>query len=266
MFFYVSKLFDVVGAPSHFALYVATAGILLCLARYTKWGLRLAAFGVFLLLAMTFGPVGHLLAVPLETRFPAPARDMAPPDGIIVLGGTVDEILSKQLDRVVINNAAERITAPIELIRKFPNARLVFTGGSASGFDAPSTEAANVKRFWREMGIDNDSIVYEDRSRNTYENALFTRDLVKPKPGERWLLVTSALHMPRAVGIFRKLGFSVIPYPVDFRTNGIMWHAHTQRSAPQSLELVDAAAHEWIGLLAYWLTGKTDAAIPAPDK
>jgi uncharacterized SAM-binding protein YcdF (DUF218 family) len=264
MFFYAAKIFDFFAAPSHLAIFLAALGVLLYFARCKKWGSRLAALGVALLLAMMFGPVSHLLAVPLETRFPAPPRNMEAPDGIIVLGGTVDENLSDQLDRVVINSAAERVTAPIELVRRFPNARLVFTGGSASGFEAPSREATTVRRFWREMGIDSDRVVYEDRSRNTYENALFTRDLVNPKPGERWLLVTSAIHMPRAVGIFRKLGFSVVPYPVDFRTNGVLSHLSAPRKAPQSLELVDAAAHEWIGLLAYWLTGKTDALFPAP--
>jgi uncharacterized SAM-binding protein YcdF (DUF218 family) len=264
MFFVASKIFDFLAAPSHLALFAAAVGVALCYTRFARWGRRFAAAGVLLLLAMSFGPIGQLLAVPLETRFPPPSRDMAPPDGIIVLGGTVDEDLSKQLDRVVLNSAVERLTAPIELMRRFPKARLVFTGGSARGFDTPATEAANVKRFWREMGIDNESVVYEDRSRNTYENALFTRDLVKPKPGERWLLVTSAIHMPRSVGIFRQLGFTVIPYPVDFRTNGVWTRFGATRKTPLALDLVDFAAHEWVGLLAYRLTGKTDALLPGP--
>jgi uncharacterized SAM-binding protein YcdF (DUF218 family) len=264
MFFYVSRIVDFFTAPSHLALYITAIGVFLCFTRYKKWGARLAALGVALLFAMMFGPIAHLLAVPLETRFPPPPRNMEAPGGVIVLGGTVDETLSDQIDRVVINSAAERITAPIELMRRYPNARLVFTGGSAAGFDAPSREARTVKRFWREMGIDSDKVIYEDRSRNTYENALFTRDLVKPGPGERWLLVTSAIHMPRSVGIFREMGFSIIPYPVDFHTNGNFSHLSSQRKAPQSLELVDAATHEWIGLVAYWLTGKTDALFPAP--
>ena len=265
MFFVISKIFEFFTAPSHVAVFIASLGAALCYTRYVKWGRRLAALGVFLLIAMMFGPVGQFLAAPLETRFLPPPKDMPPPYGIIVLGGTVDEILSKQLDRVVLNNSAERLTAPIELIRRFPNARLVFTGGSAIGFDAPETEASNVKRFWREMGIDNDSVVYEGRSRNTYENALFTRDLVKPKPDERWLLVTSAVHMPRSVGIFRQLGFNVIPYPVDYHTNGNWTHVALPRKAPLALDLVDFAAHEWMGLLAYRLTGKTDALFPAPQ-
>jgi uncharacterized SAM-binding protein YcdF (DUF218 family) len=264
MFFAVSKIFDFFAAPSHLALFVIGLGATLCYTRCFKWGRALASLGALLLAAMMFGPLGHILAAPLETRFPSPPQDMVAPDGIIVLGGTVDEILSERLNRVVLSNAVERLTAPIELVRRFPRARLVFTGGSAIGFDAPATEAANVKRFWREMGIDNDAVVYEDRSRNTYENALFTRDLVKPKPGERWLLVTSAMHMPRSVGIFRKLGFAVVPYPVDFRTDGAWTHMGASRKAPLSLDVVDSAAHEWVGLLAYWLTGKTDALFPGP--
>ena len=127
------------------------------------------------------------------------------------------------------------------------------------------TEAAAVKRFWRDVGLDNGDIFYEDRSRNTYENAIFTRELVKPKQGERWLLVTSAIHMPRSIGIFRKAQFPVIAYPVDYRTNGEVGAAlNSARFATKALGLVEFATHEWAGLVAYWLTGKTDALFPAP--
>ncbi len=264
MFFVASKIFEFFGSPSHVALFTSALGAALCFTRFLRWGRRLAALGVALLLAMSFGPVGHLLAVPLETRFPAPPDDMPPPDGIIVLGGTVDEALSGLLGRVVIRNAAERLTAPIELMRRFSKARLVFTGGSAALRGSTVAEADVVQRFWRDMGIDGARILYEDKSRNTYENAAFTRDLVEPGAGERWLLVTSATHIPRSVGIFRKLGFPVIPYPVDYQTNGELLKWSAPRKAPWALELVDAAAHEWLGLVAYRLTGKTDALFPAP--
>ena len=115
------------------------------------------------------------------------------------------------------------------------------------------------------MGLDQGDVVYEDRSRNTFENALFTRDLVKPKEGERWLLVTSAMHMPRAVGVFRKVGFPVIAYPVDFRTNGEFWRAGVPGDTGSAVSMVENAMHEWLGLIAYRLTGKTDALFPAPS-
>ncbi len=263
MFFVLSKIFEFVAAPSHLALLLAVVGVSLINTRFWKWGGRLAVVGVALLLLMALG-LGDLLAVPLETRFPAPGEKISPPDGVIVLGGSVDPALGAQLDRVVLNEAAERLVAPIAVMRRFPKARLVFTGGSGSLQGSRVTEAAMVKRFWRQIGLDQGEAIYEDRSRNTYENAIFTRDRVKPKAGERWLLVTSAMHMPRAVGVFRRAGFTVIPYPVDYRTNGKLWPLDWPRSTARAFGVVDAAAHEWVGLAAYWATGKSDALFPGP--
>jgi uncharacterized SAM-binding protein YcdF (DUF218 family) len=266
MFFTAAKIVGFVLTPSHFALIISAIGVSLINSRFWKWGGRLAIGGVALLVLLATGAPGHLLAVPLETRFPAPALDkLAAPAGIVVLGGGIDEKLSGEIGRVVFNDAAERLTAPLVLMRHFPNARLVYTGGSGWLLrGSPFSEAAAAKRFWRQLGVDDANVIYEDRSRTTGENATFTRDLVKPKPGERWLLVTSAMHMPRSVGIFRRAGFNVVPYPVDFRTSGKLWDFGIPESTAASFRLVDSAAHEWVGLVAYWATGQSDALLPAP--
>ncbi len=266
MFFILSKIGAFFFDPSHFAIFLVAGGAALLYTRWRSAGRTVTALGAMLLLLMGFGPLGYWLAAPLEARFPAPPDDMPAPDGIIVLGGTADELLSAQLNRPVLADAAERLTAPIVLKRKYPNARVVFTGGSATMLGATWTEADVVRRFWRDLGLDQDKgdVLYEDRSRNTFENAIFTRDLVQPKPGERWLLVTSAIHMPRSVGIFRKADFPVIAYPVDYRTNMRMPIFMMPRVAGRAINLVDFGAHEWAGLLAYWLTGKSNALLPAP--
>ena len=264
MFFIASKIFEFFLAPAHLAIFLAVIGAALLYTRFWRWGRRLAAFGAFALLLMAYGPIGHFLAAPLEARFPPPEGEMPAPDGIIVLGGTIDEKLSAERDRPVMVDAAERLTAPIALRRKFPDAKIVFTGGTAALRGSAHSEADGVKRFWRDMGLDRGDILYESRSRNTHENAIFTRELAQPKPGERWLLVTSAIHMPRSIGIFRKAGFDVIPYPVDFRTNGDVSRIVFPRFPTKALGLVEFAAHEWAGLVAYRLTGKTDEFFPAP--
>lgn len=264
MFFITSKIFEFFLAPTHFAIFLTVIGAALLYTRLWRWGRRLAAFSALALLLMAYGPIGHFLAAPLEARFPSPPDDMPAPDGIIVLGGTIDEKLSAERDRPIMVDAAERLTAPIALRRKFPNARIVFTGGSSALRGAIYSEADGVKRFWRDMGLDQGDILYENRSRNTHENAVFTRDLVQPKQGERWLLVTSAMHMPRSIGIFRKAGFDVIPYPVDFRTNGDASSVVFPRFPTKALGLVEFATHEWAGLVAYRLTGKTDEFFPGP--
>ncbi len=120
--------------------------------------------------------------------------------------------------------------------------------------------------LWESFGIARDRVTLESRSRNTAENAAFTRVLVEPKPGERWLLVTSALHMPRAIGCFRRAGFPVEAYPVDWTTPRRLSLAPLLPSFEpgRGLRELDSAAHEWLGLLAYWLTGRTSAFLPGP--
>lgn len=264
MFFILSKIFEFLATPTNLALFIGGLGVLLSLTRYRRAGCALSGAGVVLLLILGFSPLPTILSAPLETRFPPYNEDGQPPDGIIVLGGSVDENLSGVLGRVTLADAAERLTAPIALRRLYPKARIVFTGGTAALRGSQYTEAGTVQKFWREVGLDQGDILYEDKSRNTFENAVFTRDLVKPQPGERWLLVTSAMHMPRSVGIFRKTGFPVIAYPVDFRTAGEVFNFALPRHASRNLSLAEFATHEWIGLAAYWLTGKTDTLFPAP--
>jgi uncharacterized SAM-binding protein YcdF (DUF218 family) len=264
MFFILSKILGFIVTPTHLALFIGAAGVLLSFARYRRAGCALSGGAIVLLLIMGFSPLAGAIAVPLEARFPPPPDDMPAPDGIIVLGGSVDENLSGVRNRVTLAEAAERLTAPIALKRQFPAARLVFTGGTSALRGSAYTEAGTVQRFWREVGLDQGDVLYEDKSRNTFENAVFTRDLVQPKPGERWLLVTSAIHMPRSIGIFRQAGFPVVAYPVDYRTAGDTGFWSVPRHASRSFALLEFAAHEWAGLLAYWVTGKTDALFPAP--
>jgi uncharacterized SAM-binding protein YcdF (DUF218 family) len=264
MLFILSKIFEFFAAPTHLALFVAGLGAALLYSPAKAWGRRLTALGAVLLFAMAFGPFADMMSAPLETRFPPPPGDMPAPDGVIVLGGSVDEKLSAEVGRIVFTESAQRLTAPLELLQRYPKARLVFTGGSGTFAGPGVTEAATVKEFWREIGLDRGEALYEDRARNTVENAQFTRDLVKPKPGERWLLVTSATHMPRSVGIFRKIGFPVIPYPVDYQTSGRLWDWQMPHSTARNFRLIDLSMHEWYGLLVNRLSGKSDDFFPAP--
>ncbi len=264
MFFVLSKIFEFIFTPVNLAILVGALGVLLNFSRYAKTGRALIAGAILLLLIIGFSPLPELLAIPLESRFAPPPEDAPAPAGIIVLGGSVDEKMSAIHNSVAINDSAERLTAPIALKRRYPSARLIFTGGSGALLGSTRTEAEAVGAFWRETGLDHGDILYETQSRNTYENAIATRDLVKPKPGERWLLVTSAMHMPRAVGIFRKAGFPVVAYPVDYRALDSLSNWSPPRRASENFQLAEAALHEWTGLAAYWLTGKTDALFPTP--
>jgi uncharacterized SAM-binding protein YcdF (DUF218 family) len=182
----------------------------------------------------------------------------------VVLGGAVSPDVSAARKDIALNEAAERMTAVAKLAREHPQAKIVFTGGSGRLFGG-ATEADFVTVLFESFGIPRERIMLENRARNTVENAVLTKALVQPKPSERWMLVTSAHHMPRSVGIFRKAGFSVEAYPVDYRTRGRADLAGPFVSLAGGLARTDAAMHEWAGLLVHWLTGKTSVLFPGPE-
>ncbi|MGB6759664.1 MAG: YdcF family protein, partial [Xanthobacteraceae bacterium] len=147
---------------------------------------------------------------------------------------------------------------------KYPDARIIFTGGNAELFDNVTPESAIAVRLFVALGISPDRITAEEQSRNTIENAVFSELIAQPKRGERWLLVTSASHMPRAMAVFRAAGFPVEAYPVDYRTRGLGDAMRPFSSVALGMAQTDLAMHEWAGLIAYRLTGKTEEFFPAP--
>ncbi len=229
-----------------------------------SWSFRVIQLLLGILLSMLIFPIGNELLVPLETRFAAPTKLPEQVDGIIVLGGAVDEVVSAGRGHLSINAEAERLMAPVSLRAVYPHARLVFTGGSGSLNPGPLKESEKVRHFWHDAMGDSAQVLYEEASRNTHENAIFTRDLVHPKAGEKWLLVTSAAHMPRAMGLFRKAGFEVIAYPVAFKSTGKGGQWYVPRTAGTALGNIESAVHEYVGLWVYYLTGRIDHLFPAP--
>jgi uncharacterized SAM-binding protein YcdF (DUF218 family) len=266
LFFVLSKTVGVLLLPTNFLIVLALAGALLSLTRFARAGRRLMIAAILLLALAAFSPLGNLLLYPLESRFPPwSAAQGAPPDGIVVLGGPIDADLSAAHDAPVIHSAADRIVAAAALARKYPDARIVYAGGSANLVGSDAREADYAAAIFESLGIDRARLIMDRRSRNTYENALFSRKLAAPKQGERWLLVTSAFHMPRSIGLFRKAGFAVEPYPVDWRVGRST--ADILAFTPLALDglgRTDVAVREWIGLVAYWVSGRTSALFPGP--
>ena len=220
---------------------------------------------IVLLAVAAFSPSGNMLLYPLESRFPPwSAAQGAPPDGIVVLGGPIDADLSVAHGMPVITSSPDRIVAAAALAHRYPNARIVFSGGSSSLISNEQREADYAAALFESLGIDKSRLIMDRDSRNTYENAVFSKKLAAPKAGERWLLVTSAFHMPRAIGLFRKVGFAVEPYPVDWRVGrGADVLAFTQFSLDGLLR-TDVGVREWLGLVAYRLAGRTDTLFPGP--
>ena len=264
MFFLSSKLLGFFTVPSNVILLLAAAGLLLTATRFNRGGRRLAVMAVLLLAVAGLSPLGNALILPLEQRFPSGGGMTKPPAGIIVLGGAIGPVLSAARGEASLNEAAERVTAVAELARRFPRARIVYSGGNPSLTISAPGEANVVLPLFESFGIARSRIEVEDRSLNTDENAVMTKALVQPKPGERWLLVTSAHHMPRAVGCFRQVGFDVVAYPVDWRTRGAVDLLYPFATVAAGLARTDVAVKEWIGLVVYRLTGKTSELFPGP--
>ncbi|SOC84510.1 Uncharacterized SAM-binding protein YcdF, DUF218 family [Ensifer adhaerens] len=264
MFFVISKLVGFVTTPSTAVFLVGLLGVVLLMRRRQRRGLALCAVSALLTFVFGLTPLANVPLAILEDRFPQPVLT-EPPTGVIMLGGPVDDDLSPARNTIALDNAAERVTDTAVLAVRYPTARIFLSGGSGH-FSNPgtNTESALTKKLLVEMGLPADRIEMEEKSRTTAENAKYTMEALKPKPGERWLLVTSAAHMPRAVGSFRAVGFNVIPYPVDYRTYGLSRLDIFPDAVSEGFSLVDGAAHEWIGLFGYWLTGKSSALFPAP--
>jgi uncharacterized SAM-binding protein YcdF (DUF218 family) len=263
LFYHVSKIGWFLVEPSNLFMVLALAGIALCWTRFVRAGRRLAALSVVLLLVLGLTPVANWLILPLEMRFPVPDLAGRKVDGIIVLGGAVQERQTLAHGPIALNDAGERVVAMADLARRFPEARVIFTGGAGVYSNAPKPEGEVLREQLGALGLAADRVIIESRSVNTLENAVLSKPLVQPKPGETWLLVTSAWHMPRSVGIFRKAGWTVTAYPVDFRTAG--WQDQTRgfSSVSDGLRRTEVALREWLGLLVYRLTGKSDALFPA---
>lgn len=266
MFFVLSKTFGAMLIPTNFLILLGLLGALLLLTRFARLGRTLLVAAIVLLAICGFSPLGYLVLYPLEQRFPPWNATQGAPDGIIILGGSIDAELSVAHTAPVIRSAADRITAAAVLARRYPNARIVFTGGSANLISNDAKEADYAAESLESLGVAKSRLLMERLSRNTAENAAFTRDLVKPRDGERWLLVTSAFHMPRAVGLFRKVGFTVEPYPVDWRVGRREDLFAFTNLAGDGLGRTDTAVREWIGLVMYRLTGRIDELLPGPGK
>lgn len=262
--FYISKLAWLLVQPSMLlVLLIAGAAVLFLLGRERAAG-RLAIGAAVLAVVGGVLPLSTWLILPLEERFPRADLSGRPIDGIIILGGAEEARVEQTRKVHALNMAGERMTEGVALARRFPRARVIFTGGSTNIVLGPAIEADAAQRLFADLGIEPERLALESKARNTYENVLFTKALAAPKPGERWLLVTSAWHMPRAMGLFRKGGFAVEPWPVDYRTAGSADLLVPFYAPSEGLRRLDTAAREWTGLAFNWLTGRSDALLPGP--
>ncbi len=266
MFFVLSKTLGLLALPTNFLIGLGLLGAVLLVTRLASAGRKILVASILLMAIFAYSPLGNFLLYPLEQRFPPWDPSKGAPDGIIVLGGPVDPDLSLAHHTPVVTSSPDRMITAAALAHRYPNVRLVYTGGSARLISNEAKEADYASDIFESLGIARSRLIMERLSRNTAENAAFTKALVQPKAGERWLLVTSAFHMPRAIGLFRKAGFPVEPYPVDWRIGDRDDLLSFHNVAGEGFARTDTAVREWAGLLAYRLTGRIDELLPGPAK
>ncbi|PWR18979.1 YdcF family protein [Zavarzinia compransoris] len=262
MFFVAAKLFWLVAAPLNLAVLLGLGAVAGILCRCPRLARRLAAAALAVLLLAAATPLGPYAAAVLERRFvPAPALPAAIA-GILVLGGGIDTERSLGWGRPILGAEAERLTALIDLGRRYPEAPVIYAGGFGGLGTVARTEAAFARDFLLAAGFDLTRVAFDGRSRNTRENAVEARMLAGDSAGRPWVLVTGALHMPRAVAVFRHEGWQVIPWPVAPVTPGPDAMPWTPLDTAATLGQSTRALREWIGLAAYRAAGYTATLLP----
>jgi uncharacterized SAM-binding protein YcdF (DUF218 family) len=263
MYFVLSKVLWFVLKPSMVMLLGMTAGLGLVLTRFRRAGLVLFGVTFLSLWAVTVIPVGEMLIRDLEERFPKQTSVPENIGGIVVLGGSIDPLMSRGRRQIAVDSSVERLLFFAMLGDTRPDVPLVFTGGSGNLFGQDAKEGHYFEDLAKLLNLDMSRVVVETESRNTLENAAFSKKLVTIDPSRPWVLITSARHMPRAVGIFRDQGWPVIPYPVDYITLPAQgWTLRLENLGGQSM--LDAAVHEFVGMAVAYMMGRSTSLYPAP--
>ena len=261
-FFSLSKYIWTVISPDSLFIILLTLCLLLFLLRQTKKATLLLGLLVFCTLFLSFFSVGDWMLYPLESRFQHNPDLPEQIDGIIVLGGPVIPDRSVEWQQLETNQFHERLSSFIQLAQLYPDARLIFSGGNASTDENEPTEALIAETYFLKTGISAERLLIENKARNTAENVSYSMQLAGPQSNETWLIITTAFHMPRAMGVFCQQNWKVIPYPVDHQTLPSKLYQPGFSLIGHANHLV-LASHEWLGLLAYYLSGKTRQLFPA---
>lgn len=245
--------------PSSLAALACAGALLFTLFRWRIPALLSLFLGLAILIGPVFVNVPDLLAWQLERRF-EPVRDLPDDvDGILVLGGAVDWRVTGSRGQLNMNSAAERVIAGTALARRFPDATVAFTGLYREDVAQEFVPTPRATSMFFGDEFRGRPMVFIGESRSTYEDGLLALERLQPRSGETWLLVTSAWHMPRAYGVFRQLGWNVVPYPVDYLTAGEPQLLRFDPRPGALLGDLDRMVREWGALLVYERSGRIAA-------
>lgn len=259
--FVLSKLFWVFVQPLSLAFLLALAAALLIAIGWRKTACLSAFLAALVLFVTLYTSTGTVALQMLEARYARAAE----PTGlacVIVLGGAFDNETNTARGGIELNQAADRFIETLRLARDHPQSRILISGGDGSISGAYEGEAQAAARFFSAFGISPDRLIGENTSRTTYENSRNAAGLLKAEQLDNCLLITSAFHMTRAVGLFRKAGIGVIAWPTDYRTSGIAKWSLDFTQPSLNVQLATTAAREWLSLTAYYLSGRIDSIFP----
>ncbi len=263
MFPYLTRIFWILVQPLSLVAILLVLAFLLSFRRRAGWSRLFLAVAGLLLLVASFTTFGYAIITPLENRFVRP-DEPARIDGIVVLGGALDSEVNSVRQGWELNRSGDRFVETLRLALAHPEAKILVAAGPAALAMEQEPEALAAQRLFTAFGIAPERLILDDKSRNTEENAQFARVLAGDLTGQTWLLVTSAFHMPRAVGLFRMAGFEAVPWPADYLASGAEgWRIKPDQST-ENLAVTNIALREWVGLAGYKLTGKIADWVPGP--
>lgn len=260
--FLLSKIFWLVAQPLSLAFFAALAGLLMTAAGLRRTGVAFGLIGALVLFVSLFTTSGSYFLQMLEDRFPQPTEPHAALSCIIVLGGAFENEVMASRGGIEFNQAADRFIETAMLAKRYPQARILISGGDGSFSGAYEGDAKASEAFFAAFGVGSERLIREEQSRTTFENARNTQALLAANGLSNCALVTSAFHMPRSVGLFRELGLEVTPWPTDYRTSGTVTPGFDFTQPSLNAQLTTTAVREWIGLAAYYYGGRTDSLLP----
>jgi uncharacterized SAM-binding protein YcdF (DUF218 family) len=258
VFWVVSKITWAIIAPEALLLFLLILSLGLLSTRYDKQGRLLISFTVIIITMISVLPFSYWILRPLEDVFSVPEKLPDRVDGIIVLAGAEDIPVTIARGQPSFHGSGERLTTFVSLANDYPDAVLLFAGGSGSLTNQEKKPSIVARKVFSQLGLDPKRVQFESDSKNTAENALKSYELIQPTPEQNWILVTSAFHMPRSVGLFRKVGWDVIPYPVDFNTT----KSFSLNFDLREIGKFSQGLREWVGLSVYWATGQISQLLP----
>jgi len=253
--FYLSKLSFILVQPLYWVLLLLVVALVFSFVKPQLVVVRnLIASAVVLLILIGWTPLSNAAVRSIEDVYRPPEGDLSGFAGMIVLGGAFSRNDGRGLSQIALGCSGERVVVPVPIMNQYPRMRLLFTGGDGALLPKGQPEAADARRYFDRMGIDASRLIYEDASRNTFENSEMSALLPGVDTKAPWLLVTSASHMPRAMATFAHTGWNVTAYPVDYTSAvGVSLFSYSLSAGAEAWQV---ALREFVGLFVYRVTGR----------